>query len=234
MEPRFTRGEYWLLETAVEYRRALRFLDDSGREFSEQHNKVGHRMHRPELIDTLQRLQIAGLISFRRFDSPDDKGTDITDVQFDAALDEGREGPWTTYQLTAEGGRQWESFASPRWNYFLQQNFCWDTVEGTDETPQVGIFTSVESKWLKSMVKLYSTGFRPIDQDSVEYLEIGAWDATYWKVLPSGYRAKVRYIGDDYSGIRSHMRPDASPDELRQEIALLNFWNYRGWWNKIG
>ena len=233
MQPRFTRGEHWLLETAVEFSVSFRFLDDGGEEFCEQLNKVGHRMCRPELIETLQRLQIAGLISFGQYDELGANWTEITEVQFEAALDEDREGPWTSYQLTAEGGRQWETFASPRWQYFVHQDNCWDTVEGTDESPQVAIYTGPELKWLKRMVSLSSTGFRPIDLESVEYSEIGAWDATYWKVLPAGYRAKVNFIGDEHSMSASHAW-NASTDELRQEIARLRFWLNKRFWHKTG
>ncbi len=234
MEPRFTRGEYWLLETAVELAQGFRFLDDGGQEFSQQYNKVSHRMQRSELIETLKRLKTAGLISFGHFDDPGENWTEKPDVQIDEALDEDHEVPWTCYRLTKEGGRQWELFASPRWNYYLHQDDCWDTVEGTDETPQIGIYTSVEPKWLKTMVNLMSNGFRPIDLESVEYSELGPWDATYWKVLPSGYRAKVRYVGDNHQFISHHVRPDASTEELRQEIARHEFCRLNRFWHKPG
>ena len=61
MEPRFTRGEYWLLETAVEHRLPVSVLTASNLE--EILNKIGHRLTRDALIDTLYRLVTSGLIS---------------------------------------------------------------------------------------------------------------------------------------------------------------------------
>ncbi|MDB5341050.1 MAG: hypothetical protein JWN70_6669 [Planctomycetaceae bacterium] len=222
------------METAVENAVGFRFLDIGCYEFSPQFNKVSHRMLQPELIDTLRRLKAAGLISFGQFDERGEIWTEVAEVQFDEALHEGKDGPGTSYRLTNEGGRQWELFASPRWNYFLHQDDCWDTVEGTDETPRIGIFTSVDLKWLKKMVNLISNAFRRIDLEAVEYLEIGAWDATYWKVLPTGYRAKVTYVGNDHFGLRPGRHPRASAEEMQQEIAVLDYWLCQQMWHRSG
>ena len=61
MEPRFTRGEYWILETAVENRFPVADLMDNDIEVTL--NKKGHGLTRTALIETLHRLIASGLIS---------------------------------------------------------------------------------------------------------------------------------------------------------------------------
>ena len=63
MEPRFTRGEYWLLETAVEGRFPVADLMDSDIEVTL--NKKGHGLTRTALLETLHRLISWGLISVK-------------------------------------------------------------------------------------------------------------------------------------------------------------------------
>ena len=60
MEPRFTRGEYWLLEIVVEREFPVYGLIDSELEWSL--NKKGHGLTRAALVETLHRLLSAGLI----------------------------------------------------------------------------------------------------------------------------------------------------------------------------
>ena len=48
MKPRFIRGEYWLLDTVVEFRFPVSGLTDSDFEFSL--NKKGHGLTRDALI----------------------------------------------------------------------------------------------------------------------------------------------------------------------------------------
>ena len=59
MEPRFTRGEYWLLETAVDKQFPVSALMANNLEYV---NKKGHGSTRA-LIETLHRLITWGLIS---------------------------------------------------------------------------------------------------------------------------------------------------------------------------
>ena len=62
MEPRFTRGEYWLLETAVDKQFPVSALMANNLE-EYLNNKKGHGLTRTALIETLHRLIVSGLIS---------------------------------------------------------------------------------------------------------------------------------------------------------------------------
>ncbi len=55
MEPRFTRGEYWLLEIAVEHEWSISGLIDS--ELELHLNKKGHGLTRASLLKSLYRLR---------------------------------------------------------------------------------------------------------------------------------------------------------------------------------
>ena len=121
LEPRFTRGEYWLLETVVESLFPVSGLTDSDFEFSL--NKKGHGLTRDALIETLHRLIGSGLIyAENKVDAPIS-----TSEEIERALDEPR---WsigssvdrrtiTYYGLTPEGGAQWEAFAAPDWQRYI-------------------------------------------------------------------------------------------------------------------
>ena len=82
MEPRFTRGEYWLLETAVEDQWPVRLLIDSDLELHV--NKTGHGLTREALIETLHRLIASGLIFAQNEVDPPIS----TPQQIERALDE--------------------------------------------------------------------------------------------------------------------------------------------------
>ena len=67
MEPRFTRGEYWLLESVVE--REYNISGLIGSEHEEHFNKKGHGLTRAPLVETLHRLLSWGLIYGRQSSS---------------------------------------------------------------------------------------------------------------------------------------------------------------------
>ena len=69
INPRFTRGEYWLLETVAEMKFPIRLIDE--RESLEiDLNKTAHGMNRTLLIETLQKLFSEGLITAYRVEDP--------------------------------------------------------------------------------------------------------------------------------------------------------------------
>ena len=60
MEPRFTRSEYWLLETVVEHELEIFALVDDDLEL--HLNKKGHELTRTSLVETFHQLLSLGLI----------------------------------------------------------------------------------------------------------------------------------------------------------------------------
>ena len=115
MEPRFTRGEYWLLENVVEDEFAIGALMDSDPRLHE--NKKWHGLTRASLVEVLHRLLASGLIYAKNGAT----GFISTHEQIKSALDEMKsrdidavgKGKLTFYGLTEEGGVQWEAFAAP-------------------------------------------------------------------------------------------------------------------------
>ena len=199
MEPRFTRGEYWMLETAVEHRLPVSVLTASNLE--EILNKTGHRLTRDALIETLYRLITSGLISVEH----EVDGMISTHQHIERALNEPRRIPRvgerkrTRYGLTQEGGAQWEAFAAPDW-----QNY----IAGSVQLPDEGEYEMWElicgnknwrsadkdrSKWLKRYIEsmcFYSQ--KEVFSESVEWDYVTPWDATYWKQLEGGHRVRFR------------------------------------------
>lgn len=197
MEPRFTRGEYWLLETAVEYGAGLCFLREAGDEFSHQYNKAGHGLDRSSLVATLQRLHAAGLIQFRMHDDVGETTlVELSAAEIDIALDEG-EHRRTGYRLTFEGGAQWEAFARPRWDRFVHLKTYY--TDDDPPRPKRAEFRCMDLKRLKTVVQYHSLCVQPIELDAVQYSELPEWSPTYWKVLPAGFRAIVRFSGREWS-----------------------------------
>ena len=144
MEPRFTRGEYWLLETVVEHEFEVCALIES--DLDSFLGKKGHGLTRTSLIETLYRLLSSGLI----YAKSEATGSISTKEQIELALEE--RVPWDThhvfispdgeielapdeskpprtepvdirkiayYGLTQEGGAQWEAFAAPDWEKYI-------------------------------------------------------------------------------------------------------------------
>jgi len=117
-EPRLTRAEYWILESAGESFRPPSLLVSE--DIEAHYNKPGHGLDRLALVDTLDRLVSGGLIGFA-----DIRGAQNFEVPFtgqrdrpriEAALAESHPDKFTYYGLTAEGGRVWEAFARPDWD----------------------------------------------------------------------------------------------------------------------
>ncbi len=91
MEPRFTRGEYWLLETVVEGGRPFVYIHAP--EFNQALNKTGHGLDRASLVDTLERLFQNGLIGAARLSAGGCAGPfqrRLSRAAIEAALDETR------------------------------------------------------------------------------------------------------------------------------------------------
>ena len=125
MEPRFTRGEYWLLETVVEHELEICALIDNDLEL--RLNKTDHGLARTSLVETLYRLLSSGLIYAKN----EEMGFISTAEQIELALDEPKRGVGvplngrkvTYYGLTQEGGAQWEAFAAPDWRKYIAASF---------------------------------------------------------------------------------------------------------------
>ena len=210
MEPRFTRGEYWLLETVVESQFPV--SDLMANNLEEILNKKGHELTQDALIETLHRLIASGLISAKnQVDAPIS-----TPQQIKLALNEPR---WhigssvdrrtiTRYELTQEGGAQWEAFAAPDWQKYIYRSGNWQ-----DDRKQM-IWEAVCAD--KALLEEYFESmcfYRPnrASLASVEWDYIAPWDVTYWKQLEGAHR--VRFHPPDQTKAQNAKRyPLPKPD----------------------
>lgn len=196
MEPRFTRGEYWLLESVVE--REYNISGLIGSKHEEHFNKKGHGLTRAPLVETLHRLLSWGLIyagSRLRF-SDEELDFISTPEQIELALDESkswvdvplRDRKVTYYGLTREGGDQWEAFAAPNWQKYIAARV---------ESPDVGEcgageLICADKAWLEKYFESQCFYNPEVALDSVERDYIAPWDATYWKQLEGAHRIRFR------------------------------------------
>ena len=210
MEPRFTRGEYWLLETAVDKQFPVSALMASNLE--EYLNKKGHGLTRTALIETLHRLITWGLISAKnKVDAPIS-----TSEEIERALDEPR---WsigssvdrrtiTRYELTQQGGTQWEAFAAPDWQKYI------DASCHSSDGYEYGMWELMcaDKVWLERYFEsmcFYDT--HEMDLESVERDYIAPWQATYWKQLEGAHRIRFREP-DESEQENFEPSPHAFPD----------------------
>lgn len=183
LNPRFTRGEYWLLEAVAEYALSINVL---GRpDIEEALNKTGHGMARSLLVETMRGLFQQGLIVAHRF--RDDWGNcfEFSSDQIEAALDEPSDNA-IYYHLTEEGGRQWEAFARPNWSSYINVEFTPHEDHGTE----LGQLICAEKDLLQGYVRWLRSSQYDIDEGSKQFDTLAPWKATYWKTLPLGHRIR--------------------------------------------
>ena len=197
MEPRFTRGEYWLLETVVEFEWDICGLIDGNLELHA--NKKGHGLTRASLVKTLYRLLSSGLIYAERRALFSDDVEDFisTPEQIELALDESKswvgvpenERKVTYYGLTQEGGAHWEAFAAPDWQKYIEAGFRLSD----DHTYIVWEMICADKAWLERYFEskcFYDPGEVVLESVERDYIE--PWDATYWKQLKGAHRIRFR------------------------------------------
>ncbi len=194
MEPRFTRGEYWLLGTAVENQWPVRLLIDSDLELHV--NKTGHGLTREALIETLHRLIALGLIFAQNevdppISTPQQIGRALDETHWRFATGGEREKKNTSYGLTQEGGAQWEAFAAPDWQKYIRTSRHLNDRDDSD--PSIRIAICADKSWLESYFKskcLYDPMHVSLGMEEWDY--IAPWDVTYWKQLEGAHRVRFQ------------------------------------------
>ena len=218
MEPRFTRGEYWLLENVVEDESAICALVRSESEFF---NIKGHGLTRTPLVETLYRLLSSGLIYAKN----EVDGFISTSEEIERALNEPKSRGYapfdnkkrTSYGLTEEGGAQWEAFAALDWQSYIKANFYWP--KGSER----GMWEVICAD--KRQLGLYYRSFcfyRQVEAslESMEWDYIAPWQATYWKQLEGAYRLRF-----DYQEKRDDENPKPRPlPPLEDFHDILRVW----------
>jgi hypothetical protein len=185
INPKFTRGEYWLLTTVAELAVPICWLDWD--EIEEVLNKPGHGMARSLLVNTMEKLFFDGLIVAQRFEHWEENFV-LTSEQIETALDERQNIKEHYYRLTAKGGEYWESFASPNWNYYINAGF--ELPE--DNAIWHGELICTTKEHLEKYFQSLRTYNYEVDEGTIQRDEIKPWGATYWKKLPIGHRIRFQ------------------------------------------
>ena len=213
MEPRFTRGEYWLLEIAVEHEWHISELIDS--ELELHLNKKGHGLTRASLLNSLYRLLSSGLIYAKN----EVDGFISTYEQIECALNEPPAGiapageeKFTSYGLTEEGGAHWEAFAAPDWEKYVEGG---EMFSDEDEYEN-GIWEVMcaDKEWLERYCE--SICFHQqleVSVESVEWDYAAPWGVTYWKQLEGAHI--LRFQAQDKSEAEDYERSPPSPEWYR-------------------
>ncbi|RKU19973.1 hypothetical protein C6503_06820 [Candidatus Poribacteria bacterium] len=209
MEPRFTRGEYWLLETVVEHEWDISSLIDDS-ELELHLNKKGHGLTRDALVETLYRLLSSGLIYAETRLPFSDEVIDFisTAEQIELALDESKarggvpedKQKITYYGLTQEGGAQWEAFAAPNWQRYIIAGFGF--LDDTEDI--IWEMICADKDWLEKYFesqRYYNPETIVLESVARDY--IAPWEATYWKQLEGAHRIRFREPDESEKG---HLR----------------------------
>ncbi len=212
MEPRFTRGEYFLLEIAVEYEWSISGLIDN--ELELHLNKKGHGLTRASLLESLYRLLSSGLIYAKN----EVDGFLSTYEQIECALNEPPGGifpagveKYTSYGLTQEGGAQWEAFAAPDWEKYIGE-----MGEGEDESgDELWELICADKEWLERVFESFCFSQQiEVSLASMEWDYIAPWEVTYWKQLEGAHR--LRFQPQDKSDAENYERsPPPNPEWYR-------------------
>ena len=212
MDPRFTRGEYWLLETVVEDEFPIADLVASDLELDL--DKKGHGLTDAALVETLHRLIASGFIYAKN----EIDGFISTYEQLERALNQPAghntaidEEKSTSYRLTPKGGAHWEVFAAPDWQKYVSvgQTFS-DECEH-----RIWELMCADKAWLEWYVESFFFNYQAeVVFASIEWDCISLWHATYWKQLEGAHR--VRFQGQDKT------------EEICSPPPSLEYF-YRGW-----
>ena len=238
MEPRLTRGEYWLLETVVKQEFEVCALIT--RDLEAFLDKRGHGLTRSALVETLHRLLAAGHI----YAKSEAGGSIATQAQIERALAE--RVPWDThhvfvsadgdvelapdtskpprtepvdvrqltyYGLTPEGGAHWEAFAAPNWEKYIAARS--QARDETDES-QTWEVICADADWLEMYIdSLCFYSQIEVSPASIAWDEIAPWQATYWKQLEGAHRVRFQARNKHEADLEPFPPPD------RQDFARV-------------
>ncbi|MEI6231815.1 MAG: hypothetical protein WCT04_02095 [Planctomycetota bacterium] len=168
---RFTRGEYWLLESAATLKLPITLLFDT--EIDLALNKPGHGMNRRGITGALDALKKRGLIQFTRRNS-----SEIISSSTKALANPTE----VYYELTPKGGKQWEAFAAPDWDVFLDTSQCYSKKKPV----RCEIIGQNRERIQRYVDGLHYDQVFP-DPKTIRWKTHRPWRPTYWKVLPIGY-----------------------------------------------
>ena len=182
MSAGISHGESWLLEMGVRHQLPICGLARSDEDLHLWLLCGGHGLSTRELQSTLRRLFDTGDIS-ATIDDTARPPFNPTNEQLEKALSRGtgKGGPYLRYCLTFQGGRRWESLASPNWGRFFDR-------KGLDDG-RTQIVAGSRDRLLELLNKSEDVWGIRIHQAETVFDELPSWEATDWKTLSTGYVA---------------------------------------------
>jgi hypothetical protein len=182
--PSFTRGEYWILGAVAEHPIAIFWLLHENIE--EALNRRKHGMSKKMLLLTMKKLISEGFIEIFQQDSVI-IGNELAIENMEEYLskDKQKKSKSYYYKLTQKGGKYWESFAFPNWEFYMTNMLSYFRDES-----DVGFFEliSANKKYLEFYYRSLSYHEYNVIESSIQESTIKPWQATYWKELPIGYK----------------------------------------------
>jgi hypothetical protein len=205
-------AEFWILETAVEFRVPFRHIAGTERHLWNTWNKRPHGLDRAALLDLVERLFACDDIVGQRLDFSGlhENATCIpTREEIVAAFDTPLQpsGVFYGYALTVQGGRRWEEAVRPDWTRF--HSIDWDEADWQQGWEMVSAI-SPEIAELAFRFRVANNEQRPID-GTITRVRLSPWKATYWKTFDVGYAVRYRHDEVAESGERS-FAPAAAGD----------------------
>lgn len=207
---RLSRGEYWLLESVVEFGFSLSLLVDP--ELDQALNKTAHGLSRDELFETLLRLVHNGWIKLSAYDEPERLNHhDVrTILERELTLPRDPSQYSVGFKLTALGGTTWESFAHPTWKRFVRFD---------DEEDGYRSYCGVDRKQIESYLR-YAEGIEFIRvPGDITWEELSPFDALYWKQMDNGYRVRFPIaVNDEGNNLAFHNEKQFSHEEYERDL----------------
>ncbi len=201
------RLDFWLLDSVVLFSYPMSWM--VGPNIAEVLNCEGHRASDDEVADSFARLFAQGLIEAELPCANWGNGERVrlksrAEVLDALAQRSNRPMECTSYDLTSDGGRAWESIARPDWGRFVEEEREDDAImfRAASEEQADKYLAYQRDCWIQTHGAVERTRLRP-------------WDATYWKELPEGFEVRVRATN----------RTDIVANPHRSE-----FFSYGPWW----
>ncbi|OJT19329.1 hypothetical protein BO221_36720 [Archangium sp. Cb G35] len=196
--------DLWLLEAVVELATPLHML--LGPKVALALNMPrGHGLSPEALCEKLASLSERELI--RVHQAGDEAVVARTRAELERALSQGeRFSPDRfVYRLTPRGGEAWEHYAQPDWSRYIDA--------GWDREPEICVIEAASREAAEEEYQRHERSgneYRPLPESKHGEV-LRPWWATYWKVLPAGYRLRYAWVSRQLDVHRIMSSPPPAP-----------------------
>jgi hypothetical protein len=181
-------AEFWILESAIEFRIPLSRLVGPPADAQCLWNKPYHGCSRTEMTDLLTGLLAEGDIVVS---VGEEEVQNPTRAQIHDWLSWRRPQTHDPYcSLTTQGGERWAKFSNADWTRHHTYEWDWDF----DDYLEIGALTSAIADRAFGYVPDWNE--LRVFPETITRREQARWNATYWKVFPIGHviRFKTEYL----------------------------------------